>query len=241
MRENDEYNGEMASWPFGMVRKEMCAFGTFCKIWNEYLPFISIRSPSLDTCLQCHVFRNQSKYKNSVELMGISRFNEDSSSASLSQVSVTSDRNPPPTCKDVPLHRTSKNRKERLQELLQNEDETEEYRENIVIAAAAHVKSARSQKDLAAKKIELAKENTDVITLVIDYCQNIDLPHVGQEQPGDTYYYSPIWLYCLGIVNSHNNSLHAYVYPESAAKKGKTIPHLAFSTSSYIQSLIYHS
>ena len=51
MRENDEYNGEMASWPFGMVRKEICAFGTFCKIWNDYLPFISIRPPSLDTCL----------------------------------------------------------------------------------------------------------------------------------------------------------------------------------------------
>jgi len=85
--------------------------------------------------------------------------------------------------------------------LLQNEDETEGYRENIVIAAAVHIKSARSQKDLAAKKNESAKENMDVITLVIDYCQNLDLPHVGQEQPGDTYYYSPIWLYCLGIVN----------------------------------------
>lgn len=34
------------------------------------------------------------------------------------------------------------------------------------------------------------------------------------------YYYSPIWLYCLGIVDKAEDRLYAYLYDESCAKKG---------------------
>ena len=102
---------------------------------------------------------------------------------------------------------------------MQHNQETEEFRENIVLNAAEHVKSARAQKQLAASKIKLCQENDQVVTLVVDYCQNLDLPHVGQDQPGETYYFSPLWLYCLGIVDSRTNKLYAYLYPESASKK----------------------
>ena len=66
----------------------------------------------------------------------------------------------------------------------------------------------------------MSQGRNDIVTLVIDYCQNLDLPHVGEDQPGETYYFSPIALYCLGIVDSSTNKLFAYLYPESAAKKG---------------------
>ena len=58
--------------------------------------------------------------------------------------------------------------------------------------AVKHVKAARSQKLLAKAKFEAAYHTTGVetskrtITSVIDYCQNLDLPHLGGEQPGDT-------------------------------------------------------
>ena len=58
------------------------------------------------------------------------------------------------------------------------------------------------------------------ITLVIDYCQNLDLPHLGGEQLGDTYYYSSVWIYCLGFVDTSEDKLYAYVYKELDAKKG---------------------
>ena len=61
--------------------------------------------------------------------------------------------------------------------------------------------------------------DSNVVTLVVDYCQNLDLPHLGGEQPGDTYYLSPIWLYCLGIVNVAEGRLYSYIYEESSAKK----------------------
>ena len=54
----------------------------------------------------------------------------------------------------------------------------------------------------------------------MDYCQNLELPHVGGEQVGDTYYYSPIAIYCLGIVDAAINQLYAYVYSEANGRKG---------------------
>ena len=54
----------------GSTSKEICAFSKFLIIWNKYLPQISIRSPSLDTCLKCHIFHNQSKYKDLVVFIG---------------------------------------------------------------------------------------------------------------------------------------------------------------------------
>ena len=54
----------------------------------------------------------------------------------------------------------------------------------------------------------------------MDYCQNLDLPHAGLKQVGDTYYYSPIWIYCLGIVDTSIDHLYAYVYSKSDGKRG---------------------
>lgn len=201
-REHDDENGDMAEWPRGSTVHEVCSFSTFLNIWAKYLPYLSIRPPSMDTCLHCHIFRNQAKYKDRVQFIGISHGGDDESPDS--GVVDSSDNS----------------RISRLKKLMQHNEEKEEFRENLVLAAAEHVKAARAQKDLAQKKIELSKENDKVVTLVVDFCQNLDLPHVGQEQPGDTYYYSPIWIYCLGIVNSKTNQLYAYTYPESAAKKG---------------------
>ena len=74
--------------------------------------------------------------------------------------------------------------------------------------ASKHIEAARAQKELAQIKVDAAEESMNksnppkrTVTLVMDFCQNLHLPHLGGEQPGDTYYYSPVWLYFLGIVN----------------------------------------
>lgn len=48
------------------------------------------------------------------------------------------------------------------------------------------------------------------------------LPHFGGEQPGDTYYFSPLSLYCFGIVDvtSTPDILHAFGYTEDQGGKG---------------------
>lgn len=58
--------------------------------------------------------------------------------------------------------------------------------------------------------------------LVADYCQNLGLPHFGGEQPGDTYYYSPLAVYCFGVVDATAtpDRLLAYGYTEDQGAKG---------------------
>ena len=53
-----------------------------------------------------------------------------------------------------------------------------------------------------------------------DYCQNMDLPHFGQEQPGETYYYSPLNISCFGCCDFATDILDAFVYNEGEGRKG---------------------
>ena len=55
---------------------------------------------------------------------------------------------------------------------------------------------------------------------VCDYAQNLDMPHFGGEQPGNTYYYSPLTINVFGIVDYSVEELDAYVYTEGEGKKG---------------------
>ena len=53
-----------------------------------------------------------------------------------------------------------------------------------------------------------------------DYCQNLDLPHFGCEQPGETYYYSPLSVSVFGLADHATEVLDAHVYTEATGKKG---------------------
>ena len=56
--------------------------------------------------------------------------------------------------------------------------------------------------------------------LVADYMQNLDMPHFGGEQPGDTYYFSPLTINGFGVVDYCVEVLDAYIYTEAEGKKG---------------------
>ena len=102
--------------------------------------------------------------------------------------------------------------------------------EDIILQAAVHVKHARTQRSLANEKIKQATFCNDAVnkvdhkdkvqTIIMDYCQNLNLPHLGEDQPGDAYYFSPLSIYCFGICNAVTSHLSAYVYDESEGGKG---------------------
>ena len=56
--------------------------------------------------------------------------------------------------------------------------------------------------------------------LVVDYAQNMELPWFGESQPGEVYYYTPLNIFLLGVVNVVNDHLHAHLYHEGEGKKG---------------------
>jgi hypothetical protein len=60
-------------------------------------------------------------------------------------------------------------------------------------------------------------------TLIADYGQNMKLPLFGGNQPGDTYYYTPLHIYnvCLVDVSTPgSNQLFAHIYKDGNGKKG---------------------
>ena len=91
-----------------------------------------------------------------------------------------------------------------------------EEREVLLLECAAHIRMARAQRSLYQAKIEEsiadAKAGLDhekrIYTFVVDYGQNMELPIYYFQQPGCTYYYSPLSVYNLGMVN------HAHVYDD---------------------------
>ena len=57
-------------------------------------------------------------------------------------------------------------------------------------------------------------EHSDqMYTFVIDYGQNMDIPVINEEQPGPTYYFSPVGVYNLGVVH------HTHVYDNGTIGK----------------------
>ena len=192
LRCNDDHLGDLSEWPSSSVPQVICSWSTFTSYWAKFRPKLRIRPPSRDTCLQCNIFRNRVKYVQKNEI-------------------------------DPALENTADLDDDTLKCHI-----AEEREEQLILGAAKHVKMAIAQKTLASEKIKAAVESESnnhrfrnkVATIVMDYCQNLDLPHVGEEQVGETYFYSPINIYCLGIVNAATNQLYAYVYSEADGKKG---------------------
>lgn len=194
-------NETFSTWPEGTESIPVCSWHTFLRIWKTYLPNLKIRPPSLDTCDLCNEY---AKYISTIRPTEMETF---------SSFVNTDPLICPETGEDSLLKKGF--------------GDLQESRENVVLLAATHVSAARAQKELAKLKFDAANETLTeknplkkTITLVMDFCQNLDLPHLGGEQPGDTYYFSPVWLYCLGIYDVAEDRLYAYLYDESSAKKG---------------------
>ena len=109
--------------------------------------------------------------------------------------------------------------------------------EVLLMAAAVHVKQASAQRLKYNYYIRLAikdaKERTAhafrTYCFVVDYGQNMELPLFSSQQPGTVYYYSPLGVYNLGVVNhaytyggntDPTYHMDAHVYHEGVGKKG---------------------
>lgn len=130
------------------------------------------------------------------------------------------------TCNDCHIIR---NRFRYKQPTAQDEEEVSEQ-EELIMAAAQHVESARAQRALIDSRIADARTDRSlplaqrqlIDTIVIDYAQNLDLPHFGAEQPGETYYFTPKTVFSFGVadVSLARARLYAYCYEEENGKKG---------------------
>jgi hypothetical protein len=96
--------------------------------------------------------------------------------------------------------------------------------EDLIIAAAKHVEMARKQRLYFVAKKEEARIHAELglpqckqtYTFVADFAQNMYVPNFAAEQPGATYYYSPLNVYPFGVVDASTSPtmLTAFVFSE---------------------------
>jgi len=97
----------------------------------------------------------------------------------------------------------------------------DEERELMLLEAAIHIKMARAQRALYSAKVAQAVQGATamkdhlekVYTFVVDYGQNMEPPSYNSEQPGTTYYFSPLTVFNLGVVN------HAHTYNDGCVSE----------------------
>jgi hypothetical protein len=111
-----------------------------------------------------------------------------------------------------------------------------EERELMLLQAAAHIKMARAQRalyqpnvaDAVADATARKEHSVRRYTFVVDYRQNMELPVYNKDQPDCTYYFSPLSVYNLEMINhAHiyddgqvSEHLHSHVYTEGVGRKG---------------------
>jgi hypothetical protein len=115
-------------------------------------------------------------------------------------------------------------------------DPNDERREQMIMRAVMHVKRARAQRKEYQKWVKEAKDHARrnvahkdrIYCGVVDFGQNMQLPLYNQEQPGTSYYYSPLNVYNLGFVDhayryddgTITEHMLAHLYHEGIGKKG---------------------
>ena len=92
--------------------------------------------------------------------------------------------------------------------------EAEEACKQLLLDAAVHVQIARAQRALYQAHVAAAvcnatdgkEHSVQRYVFVVDSGQNMQVPIFNNDQPGSTYYFSPLGMYNLGMVD------HAHVY-----------------------------
>ncbi len=182
-------------------RVHLPGFTTFVKFWNVHYRHVIVPRPREDICNACFQFANAFRHQKRIREEDNGSESEDSSNSNNSVFSIDQDS------------------------------------ENIITAAALHVDMARKQRELTNIKRQAALDDKDLpnnercVCYVGDYAQNGYIPSLCGEQPGDTYYFSPMNAYTFGLVDASTEpkKLWAYMFLEGESKKG------ANSVVSFIQ------
>jgi hypothetical protein len=192
----------------GAERGSHCSWSAFWNYWQREHTNIIVRKPSKDICGICYQFHIGNR-----KAAGKQCRNEDDSDDSEDE----DDDEAIPT----ETERLALERKRIARDL-----------ETLATARMIkqHIEDSTSMRELCQKAMEDAKtatrENVEddkmVITIVVDYCQNMEMPFFGKDQPGETYYYTPKTINLLGIVDCSKEKeiLHAYAYSEEEGGKG---------------------
>jgi hypothetical protein len=202
---------------------EVCSWAFFWGYWNCYYSKIVVRKPSKDICGLCYQFHlgNRAAQPSTPTVLVNDPYSVELDDNDDSSLIAADDNDEDDEDKD-------KGNDDDNEELMLEEREQEIHEKATIIKQ--HIEDATSMRELCRKVVEEAKAATRdnvadsemVITIVADYCQNMEMPFFGKDQPGDTYYYTPKTINMFGIVNCNavKDILYAYGYGEEHGGKG---------------------
>ena len=234
------------------------SLATYYGFWKRHYPNLKVSSRAEDICVLCFQYANRRKFNLTNDNLytdeggggGGGGDNDESEEESKIDREDSGDEEEeckeeeePPPDDEITITITLPNIQDGEDEGLGDPDEVapnpgDESAELMLLRAAKHIHAARSQRSLYQKLVRKAindakaklQHKDRAYTLVVDYGQNMELPSFKSEQPGTVYYYSPLNIYNLGIVNHAHvyegreddpkAHMHAHVYHEGVAKKG---------------------
>jgi hypothetical protein len=185
----------------GMEQQEAPGWGTFRRFWAKHYSKLRIAGAREDVCNQCYIFANRHRY--AVRKKATNDETKEDNEANEENIG------PPPADEDD---------EDDAAAMVQGEE--------LVKTAARHVEMAQQQRSFYQQKRQEAVSTLGltpkerVLCLVADYAQNMYIPNFAGEQPGATYYYSPMSCYVFGVVDAAKDQLSAWMYTEATAKKG---------------------
>jgi hypothetical protein len=183
----------------------ICSWASFFYYWKKNFPKLVIPQARRDICDTCFIAANSF------------RFNQNKTCTVHTNNIV-----------DEP---TNNDRSTFDGEFCDATNENVNHNEKNISDASEHVDSARKMRELVNQTVNDAKfdgfndipRESRKYCLVGDYCQNMSAPHFGSEQPGATYYFSPLNVYCFGMVDvaaGPDLKMYAHIYHEGEGKKG---------------------
>ena len=213
--------------------KEFVSFSTYYKKWRTDYPQLKVSRPVEDICQYCYVYANRHRYLanhssavmcgvcNDSDEMGIDVDEMDASSLEIDE-------------REQLVLDSAERIRARVAESASSS--ILEESEQLVLESAERIRMARAQQALYQQKMEDAqrdasegKEHTETTyTYVVDFGKNMEMPIYNSQQPGCTYYYSPLSVYNLGMVDhayeyddgTISEHMFAHVYNEGVGKKG---------------------
>eukprot|EP00536_Pseudo-nitzschia_multiseries_P008472 jgi/Psemu1/20491/gm1.20491_g len=181
--------------PFEGDRELICSWPYFLKYWDTNFPNIKIVSRSTDVCSNLKRYFLNNKKKVDVKEVLVER--------KTRKVFEQNDEYAP---------------------LVMEPEAALSENDKILMDANLHVKQAADRRRVCSMKIKEAhhdylhtvQHSERRYCLVVDYCQNAQLPNLGATQPGDTYYMTSLTIAILGIVDYslEGGSLDAFAYHE---------------------------
>ena len=230
LHENDDASA-VPLWPSGSTPERVVTWPTFLDFWKENFPHIKLRKKGADTCTDCLVLVNEFRMR-----LGASARNENEDDSSQEEGAGGGvnggDGDDDGGNGDGGGGGGGSDGGGGDEDMLVRQMNNAQL---VLQKAKAHVKKYQVQRRHATHVKDLAKlDITNHLpslfrrrVLTIDMGQNLSVPNFEGEQPGDTYYLSPLTVYLFGVVEAEFDSekglhdqMNAYLWPEYEGDRG---------------------